>query len=124
MKILFLHSIVVVQCVALRDLLTSPNFPISKFCCCQEIASVNFSMKINSRFGQFGSIANRGVLVELISTGFVFYEWHCCVDTVLSDECNMINHPCRTKLIESLLLTLSRSDYFRLRGKLTKSITL
>lgn len=93
MKILFLHSIVVVLCAVLLDLLISPNFPVSKFYCCQEIVFLNFSMMLNSQFVQFGSIANRGELVALISIDFVFYEWHYCVGTALSDECNKINHP-------------------------------
>lgn len=61
MKIQFHYLIVGVQCAALLNLLISPNFPISKFYCCQGTASLNFSMMTNSQCVQFGSIVNRDV---------------------------------------------------------------
>lgn len=99
MKIQLLRSNVAVQCVVLPNLLVFPNFLVSKFCCCQGKASVNFSMKTNFQFAQFGSIAGRGVLVALIWSNFQFCGGHYCEDTALSDECKWINPPFRTKLV-------------------------
>lgn len=59
MKIRCLHSTVAYQCAILPNLLVFPNFLVARFDCCREKVSVNFSMTIDFRFDQFGSIVSR-----------------------------------------------------------------